>query len=409
MNIETINRILHDTAYIRVSGTEQELACARYLMGECEKLGFAARLEPFDVPMAAMKHASLTADGREIPCKGYLCAGSGEIEAPLVYVPEANPCALSACKGKIVLLDGFLGYWKYQDLLSSGAAGFITYDGDAHYADEDIDQRELRSYVSKGVKIPGVNINAKSAIELVRSGAQTARIILEQDEFTGQSHNVVCELPGETDEWIVFTAHYDSRPLSAGAYDNMSGCIGLLGVAEAFAGKPRRRGLRLIFCGSEERGLLGSKAYCAAHEDALSKIALNVNLDMIGSIMGPFNAVCTAEERLMHFIEYLSSMSGFSLKTRQDVYSSDSTPFADKGVPAVSFARLAPRNTATIHNRYDTLDVLSAAQLAQDIDFISMFVGTMVNARHFPVKREMPDAMKDKLDVYLNRKRDKNA
>ena len=78
MNIETINRILHDTAYIRVSGTEQELACARYLMGECEKLGFAARLEPFDVPMAAMKHASLTADGREIPCKGYLCAGSGE-------------------------------------------------------------------------------------------------------------------------------------------------------------------------------------------------------------------------------------------------------------------------------------------------------------------------------------------
>ena len=324
-------------------------------------------------------------------------------------MPEANSCALSACKGKIVLLDGFLGYWKYQDLLASGAAGFITYDGDAHYADEDIDQRELRSYVSKGMKIPGVNINAKSAIELVRSGAQTARIILDQDEFTGQSHNVVCELPGETDEWIVLTAHYDSKPLSAGAYDNMSGCIGLLGVAEAFAGKPRRRGLRLIFCGSEERGLLGSKAYCAAHEDALSKIALDVNLDMIGSIMGPFNAVCTAEDRLMHFIEYLSSVSGFSLKARQDVYSSDSTPFADKGVPAVSFARLAPRNTATIHNRYDTLEVLSAAQLAQDIDFISMFVGAMVNARHFPVKREMPDAMKDKLDVYLNRKRDKNA
>ena len=35
MNIETINRILHDTAYIRVSGSKQELACARYLMDEC--------------------------------------------------------------------------------------------------------------------------------------------------------------------------------------------------------------------------------------------------------------------------------------------------------------------------------------------------------------------------------------
>ncbi|MGN0773997.1 MAG: M28 family peptidase [Candidatus Ventricola sp.] len=409
MQIEKIDRILRETAYVRTGGSEQELACARYLMGECEQLGFLAHLEAFDVPMAKMKRAMLTADGREIPCKGYLCAGSGEIEAPLVYVPEANPCALSACRGKIVLLDGFLGYWKYQDVLASGAAGFITYDGNANYADEDIDQRELRSYVSKGVKLPGVNINAKSAIELVRSGAQTARIVLEQDEFMGQSHNVVCELPGETDEWIALTAHYDSRPLSTGAYDNMSGCIGLLGVAQALAEKPRRRGLRLIFCGSEERGLLGSKAYCAAHEAALSKIALDVNLDMIGSIMGPFNAVCTSEERLMHFIEYLSSLSGFSLKARQDVYSSDSTPFADKGVPAVSFARLAPHNTATIHNRYDTLKVMSAAQLARDIDFISAFVDAMANAQHFPVKREMPDRMKDKLDVYLARKRDKDA
>lgn len=407
MELSNIDRILQETAYIRTGGSEQELTCARYLAGECEKLGFSATLEPFDVPMATMKRASLIVDGRKIPCTGYLCAGSGEIEAPLVYVPELTPCALSACKGKIVLVDGFLGYWKYQDVLSSGAVGFITYDGNANYADEDIAPRELRSYVSNGRKLPGVNINAKSAIEIVRSGAQRARIVLEQDEFTGQSHNVICELPGETNEWIVLTAHYDSTPLSTGAYDNMSGCIGLLGLAGAFAEKPRRRSLRLLFCGSEERGLLGSKAYCAAHEAELSSVVLNVNLDMIGSIMGPFHAICTAEERLMHYIEYLSSVEGFPLKARQDVYSSDSTPFADKGVPAVSFARLASHNTATIHNRYDTLKVMSAAQLARDIEFIRTFVDAMANARHFPVKREMPDAMKDKLDVYLARKRDK--
>ena len=409
MNIEKIDRILRDTAYIRTGGSAQELACAKTLIGECEKLGLTAKLESFDVPMAVMHRARLTVDGQEIPCKGYLCAGSGDIEAELVYAPELTPCALSACRGKIVLLDGYLGYWKYQDILSSGAAGFITYDGNANYADEDIDQRELRSYVSKGEKRLGVNINAKAAIGLVRSGAQCARITLEQDEFMGQSHNVVCELPGETDEWIVLTAHYDSTSLSTGAYDNMSGCIGLLGVAEAMLKKPRRRGLRLIFCGSEERGLLGSKAYCAAHEAELSTVALNVNLDMIGSIMGPFNAICTSEERLVHFIEYSASMQGFSLKARQDIYSSDSTPFADKGVPAVSFARNATANTATIHNSYDTLKVMSAARLAQDIDFISAFVEATTNARHFPVKRCMPDRMKDKLDVYLGRKRDKDA
>ena len=125
--------------------------------------------------------------------------------------------------------------------------------------------------------------------------------------------------------------------------------------------------------------------------------------------MGAFQAVCTAEERLVHFIEYLSSMEGFSLKARQDIYSSDSTPFADRGVPAVSFARSATPNTATIHNRYDTLDVMSAVRLAEDIDFICTFVGAMVCAPHFPVRREIPEKMKEKLDIYLNRKRDKKA
>ncbi len=409
MHTDKINRILQETAYIRTGGSTQELACANYLKAECEKLGFSAHLEAFDVPMASIKTAKLIVDGKEIPCKGYLCAGCGEVEAPLLYMPEPTPYALSQCKGSIVMLDGYLGYWKYQDILANGAVGFITYDGNANYADADIDQRELRSYVSKGVKIPGVNINAKSAIALIAAGSEQAKILLKQDEWVGQSHNVIAELPGETNEWIVLTAHYDTTSLSTGAYDNMSGCIGLLGIAEAFANKAHRYGLRLVFCGSEERGLLGSKAYCSAHEDELARIVLNVNLDMIGSIMGSFNAICTTEDRLVHYIEYLAAMEGFSLKARQDIYSSDSTPFADKGVPAVSFARNATPNTATIHNSYDTLKVMSAAQLARDIDFLCAFVDAMANAALCPVKRIMPDNMKEKLDNYLLRKRPKDA
>src|SRR5699024_6139448 len=135
-----------------------------------------------------------------------------------------------------------------------------------------------------------------------------------------------------------------------GAYDNMSGSIGLMAIAEHFLKNTHRYTLRFIWCGSEERGLLGSKAYCAAHEDALEKVVLNINLDMIGSVMGRFIACCTAEEKLVGYIEYMASEKGFGMKAYQDVYSSDSTPFADKGVPAVSFARIAPTSTATIHN-----------------------------------------------------------
>ena len=302
------------------------------------------------------------------------------------------------------MIDGYLGYWTYQDLLENGALGFITYDGNANYCDKDIDQRELRSYVHKGNKIPGVNINAKDAIELIKKGASCCKITLRQEEYTGNSHNVVLDLPGEIEEYVAFTAHYDSTSLSQGAYDNMSGSVGLLGIAEHFAKRLHRYGMRFIWCGSEERGLLGSKAYCE-NEDALKNCVLNINLDMIGCIMGKFIYCATAEDKLCHYISYLANEVGFPLDGRQGVYSSDSTPFADKGIPAVSFARIAPSNTATIHNGYDTYAVMKGEQMVEDINFIIAFTNRMVNAVRCPVARMMPDKMKERLDEYLCRKR----
>lgn len=118
-------------------------------------------------------------------------------------------------------------------------------------------------------------------------------------------------------------------------------------------------------------------------------------------------AELTSEEKLVHFVEYFASIQGFGMKAYQGVYSSDSTPFSDKSVPALSFARIAPQNTATIHNSYDTAKVMSAEQMVKDIDFISTFVDTMANAGRCPVSKEIPENMKEKLDNYLGRKREK--
>jgi hypothetical protein len=407
MNAQLIEKIFADTAYVRMGGSAEEKRTAEYLQGVCRELRLEARLEAFEVDMATVHTAILTVDGRDIPCKGYLCAGSGEVEAPLYYLTDSDKYSLSCCRGKIVLFDGYLGYWRYRDMLENGALGFISYDGNVNYADRDIDYRELRSYVSCGDKIPGVNINAKDAVEIINSGAKTAKIVLEQDEYKGQSHNVIVDIAGQTEDQIVFTAHYDTTSLSQGAYDNMSGCVGLLGLAGYFAQYPPRYSLRFIFCGSEERGLLGSKAYCAAHEEELKNVALVINLDMIGSIMGRFIACATAEMPLVHYISYLGNELGFQVKAYQDVYSSDSTPFADKGVPAVSFARAAGRELAPIHNSYDTAAVLKTEQMQKDIDFIIAFAARMANAAFCPVSRDMPDNMKQKLDEYLLRKRPK--
>ncbi len=404
MHQDQIMQIFQDTAYIRTGGSPEELRCAGYLRDRAADMGMTAEIVPFDVPMAQIQEAVLLADGKQIPCKGYLCAGNADLEAPFYYLRDSDPLSLSMCEGKIVLIEGYLKYWLYQDLLANGALGFISFDGDANYADRDIDQRELRSWVHNGNRIPGVNINVKDAIELVNSEVSNVRILLKQEETTGQSHNVILDLPGETEEYIAFTAHYDTTSLSQGAYDNMSGSVGLLGIAEYFMSHSHRRSLRFIWCGSEERGLLGSKAYCG-DEKALKSCVLNINLDMIGCIMGKFAACCTAEEALVGYLSYMANELGFPVHAYQGVYSSDSTPFADKGIPAVSFARWAPKNTAVIHNSYDTMKLMKGRQMAEDMDFIIAFADRMANALRCPVARKIPENMKEKLDEYLNRKR----
>ena len=407
MKAELIERIFADTAYPRTGGSAEELKTAEYLRGVCAEVGLDAHLEAFEVDMATVHEATLTVDGREYPCKGYLCAGSGEVEAPLYYLTDSDKYTLSLCKGKIVIFDGYLGYWRYRELIENGAVGFISYDGNVNFADRDIDHRELRSFVSKGEKLLGVNINAKDAVDIINRDGKLAKITLRQDEYKGSSHNVVADIKGETDRQIVFTAHYDSTSLSQGAYDNMSGCVGLVGLAEYFLKNTPRYSLRFIFCGSEERGLLGSKAYCEAHEKELENVDLVINLDMIGCIMGKFIACATCEEALVSYITYLGCELGFQVKAYQDVYSSDSTPFADKGVPAVSFARAAGRDLAPIHNSYDTAAVMKTERMIEDIEFIRAFASRMANSAICPVAREIPENVKGKLDEYLLRKKKK--
>ena len=413
MNQTTIRKILKDTDFIHTSGTAEELKVAEYIKGLCEKAGMKAYLESFPVEMATIRKDSLKvfmneADpGKEVPCKGFLLSGSGTVKAPLYYMPAQDPASIAKAKGKIVMIDGGMRHFIYQDLVKAGAVGFITYYGNVNFRDNDIDQTELRGFVrADAEKILGVNVNAKTAYEIVKSGAAFAEITIEQDEWMGESHNVIAEIPGQTDEWIVLSAHYDTVSLSRGSYDNMSGCIGVLyTLEEMLKGAPHRYGIKAVFCGSEERGLLGSKAYTNDHEAELEKVVLNINLDMIGSVMGKFISRVSAEEALATYIRYFGDEMGFPVEAKIGVYSSDSTPFADHGVPALSFARMAPPSQSSIHGRYDTIKLLSMERIADDSAFIAAFTRRMADSAFCPVRPEMPEKVKNDLDVYLNRKR----
>lgn len=409
MTRKEMEKVLSDLSYVRTGGSPEELKAAKYLKKLCENMGAKATIEKFPVQMADIEKAVLKIDGKEIPCKGYKNSGSGKVKGAFLYLGNVDPVTLRDAKGKIVLIDTGITYFVYEDLLNAGVKGIITYDGNVNFADSDIDAKELRGYVRDDrEKILSVNINAKDALRIMGNNPKEAEIEIREEEYIGESRNVVAFLPGKTDESIVLTAHYDSTPLSQGVYDNMTGSVGLLAVLDTLKKTaPNRYGIYFVFCGSEERGLLGSKAYVTMHEKELEKYVLNVNLDMIGSAMGKFLCCVTAEEKLTHYIEYYAALKGFGIRAYNGVYSSDSTPFADKKVPAISFARIAGGNIAPIHNRYDTKLVVNSSMLSSDCDFIIGFVKEMANAAKCPVSREFPDSVLEELDVYLNRKRKK--
>ena len=60
MNLQQIDQILQETAYVRTGGSPEELKCAEYLVGKCKEMGLEAYLESFEVDMADISQASLT-------------------------------------------------------------------------------------------------------------------------------------------------------------------------------------------------------------------------------------------------------------------------------------------------------------------------------------------------------------
>jgi len=407
MELTELKRVFDDTDYVRRSGTPAEKQAAEYLLGRCAALGVRAWLEEFPVPMGEIEEAEVLADGKPVPCRGLSCCGSGSAEGELYYMPGLDPVSIAGAKDKIVLVDNMgVDRFVYQDLMKAGARGILFQCGSLRTPDRDIEERDLRALVAgEERKVLCAMLHVETALQLVKTGARQIRITLQQREYEGRSHNAVAELPGKREEWIVLTAHYDTTAHSHGAYDNMTGCAGLLWVMEALKDRSLNYGLRFIFCGSEERGLLGSRAYVEAHEKELEKAVLNINLDMIGSAMGKFIACATAEDKLPHYLGYMGAELGFPVEARTGVYSSDSTSFADKGVPALSLARLASEKVAPIHVRYDLQEVLSMPQLAKDCAFITELTRRMACAALCPVARTIPEKLRKQIDEYLYRKR----
>ncbi|MGN1344875.1 MAG: M28 family peptidase, partial [Traorella sp.] len=324
MDINKEYELLEKLYFERIGGSEDELKACHIIQDELTSLGLTSTIEEFEVVKNEVHDVVL--EVLEPYQKRYEaiaysdCANTDGLECELCYFECDNDVLRKQVKNKIALVNGYMGMKIYKALTDSKALGFITYNGNIDMKENDLDPRELRKPLHEFGLLPGVNMRVEDAMEMVDKKATKVRIVTKQNVTTSMSHNLICELPGESDDVIVLTAHYDSVPYSKGAYDNGTGSVALYAIIKELKDKKLNHSLRFIWCGSEERGLLGSKAYVQAHENELEKIQLCINIDMIGNTMGSRHGVCTSEEALVHFLDYHAKMVGFPLSVKQGVY-----------------------------------------------------------------------------------------
>jgi Zn-dependent M28 family amino/carboxypeptidase len=134
-----------------------------------------------------------------------------------------------------------------------------------------------------GTGIPVIGISFALGKELYETDGAKVTIDVQADSETRQTENVIADTTsGRRDRTIVVGAHLDSVPEGPGINDNGSGTATDLEMAKLGI-EPKNR-VRFAFWGAEEFGTKGSEHYVASLSDeALDRIALNLNFGMLGS------------------------------------------------------------------------------------------------------------------------------
>ena len=406
--------LLEKIGFTRIAGSPEELQAAEILKEECDAMGAPAVIEPFEIEQGIVEEATLEIlepFQQEIPVTGYQCAENtpeGGLVADFLYVEDADEVSLSQAKGKIVLVNGFLRVPLFRKLMKAGVAGIVTMEGELRDKREetDLSTRKLRRTLRAFGNVPLVHTRVLDAIELVRKGASKARIVLKGRTEERTSHNVVATVLGteRPEEIVSFGAHYDSVAFSKGVYDNGAGSVINMEILRHFVEHPPKRTVKFMWYGSEEIGLEGSWAYVKAHKEELEHHLLMINVDVGGPVLGVDKVTATAEDKLATYLEYFVKLEGFAAQVKQGIYSSDSIPFADSGVPGVNFSRDGAQGASYIHNRFDTLSFLSAQALEKTTRHVLAFGDAMANAVVFPVERKIPQNIVEQVEKYLYKK-----
>jgi hypothetical protein len=198
----------------------------------------------------------------------------------------------------------------------------------------------------------------------------TGRVVNTIGTKPVEQSNTIGELRGseKPEEIVILGAHLDSWDLGTGVTDNGTGSMVVLEAARAIAqsGVKPGRTIRFILFSGEEQGLLGSRAYAAAHAAEADRIQAVLVLDNgTGRITGQALQGRDELEQLWKDLLVPVAALGASNVRKANKGGTDHLAFIPYGVPGFNFDQETRGYNHTHHSQVDTFDHAVPGDLMQ--------------------------------------------
>lgn len=168
--------------------------------------------------------------------------------------------------------------------------------------------------------------------------------------------NVLCVLPGKSDDVIIVSGHFDKVDVADGVADNWSGASLLPSLYQALSLQPRDHTYVFIAFAGEEKGLLGSHSYARSlTKEQRAKIHAVVNIDTLG--LGPTEVWGThSDPKLIELLGRVATSMKLPVTgmNADQVGDSDESSFREFKIPCLMIHSITQKTLGVLHSPLDT-------------------------------------------------------
>jgi Peptidase family M28 len=210
----------------------------------------------------------------------------------------------------------------------------------------------------------------------------------EQSVKGSKLPNVICLLPGSSDQVIIVGAHFDRVSEGDGVVDNWSGASLLPSLYEAVKAEPRKHTYIFIGFTDEERGEVGSRFYARQMtKEQVTATDAMVNMDTLG-LTSTKIWVSHSEKWLTSALAYVAKQMNVPVTgvNVEKVGSTDAEQFSERKIPRITIHSLTQESwdARILHSSKDKFSAMRLDDYYETYRLLAAYIAYLDHAAGAP-------------------------